>query len=25
VKCGEVTRTITPEAGKELTIELRLP
>ena len=25
VKCGEVTRTITPEAGKELTVELRLP
>lgn len=25
VQCGEVIRTITPEAGKELTIELRLP
>jgi hypothetical protein len=25
VKCGEVSRTVTPEAGKELTIELRLP
>lgn len=25
VKCGDVTRTVTPEAGKELTVELRLP